>query len=87
MAMRMKILCVRDRSADVFGTPYFSLSIGAAARAFADEINRVADNNVMHKHPEDFDLYELGEYSDETGTMDTFTPRQVCVGKDMIRER
>lgn len=45
--MIFQILCVRDRAADVFGTPSFHTSIGAAVRAFGDEINRAAQDNAF----------------------------------------
>lgn len=85
--MILQVLCVRDRGADVFGQPTFHLSVGAASRAFADEINRQDDNNVMFKHPEDFDLYVLGIYDDGTGSFETGVPRQVVVGKDVVIKR
>lgn len=81
------ILVVRDRSADVYGTPSFHLSVGAAARGFSDEVNRADANNVMYRHPEDFDLFELGTYDDTTGLFSTVAPRQVAVGKDVALKR
>lgn len=83
--MRYKIFAIRDRAADVFGQPMFMPSTGVAIRGFSDEVNRVADNNNLNKHPEDFDLYSLGEYDDETGEFSTTRPTQVAVGKDVIR--
>lgn len=82
--MKLFILCVRDRSADCFGQPSFHTSIGAAVRAFKDEINRPAENNVMYKHPEDFDLYEVGIYDDSGATFDCHAPSQVAIGKDSV---
>lgn len=83
--MKMFIMAVRDRAADVFGTPMFRLNVGGAVRAFSDEINRPGDDNVMSKHPEDFDLYELGIYDDADASFKMLaSPRQVCVGKDVV---
>lgn len=82
--MRYKILSVRDRAIDCFGQPFFSSSVGGAIRSFSDEINRSAENNQLHKHPEDFDLYSLGEFDDATGEFETTRPQQVAVGKDLI---
>lgn len=83
--MKLKIVAVRDRAADCFGMPNFVASIGGAIRSFADEINRKADNNPLSMHPEDFDLYELGEYDDASGSFETIKPRQIAIGKDLIR--
>jgi len=82
--MRYKIFTVRDRAIDAYGQPFYATSVGGAVRSFSDEINRPAENNQLAKHPEDFDLYLLGEYDDQTGEFDTTRPAQVAVGKDLI---
>ena len=64
--MRYKIVAIRDRAIDTFGVPVFVASTGAAIRSFSDEVNRKDDNNNLSKHPEDFDLFLLGEYDDQT---------------------
>jgi len=81
--MRYKILCIRDRAIDAFGQPFFSASTGGAIRSFADEINRTDPNNQLNRHPEDFDLYSLGEFDDSTGRFDTSDPSQIAIGKDL----
>lgn len=83
--MRYKIVAVRDRAADVFGQPFFVPSIGGAIRSFGDEVNRKDSNNAFSQHPEDFDLYLLGEYDDNDGSFATVAPKQVAVGKDLVR--
>lgn len=80
--MRYKIVAVRDRAIDSFGQPVFVANLGGAIRSFGDEIKRVDPNNQMNKHPEDYDLYHLGEYDDETGTFEGIRPSQIAVGKD-----
>ena len=65
---RQKIIAVRDREVDAFNRPIFVNSIGQATRMFRDEINRVSiqgNDNIMYQHPDDFDLYELGEWDEE----------------------
>jgi len=82
--MRYKILAIRDRAIDCFGQPIFAASIGGAIRSFGDEVNRPDTNNQLNKHPEDFDLYLLGEFDDVTGQFHTDRPSQVAVGKDLL---
>lgn len=82
--MRYKILAVRDRAIDSYGQPFFSGSTGGAIRSFADEINRRSDTNQLNKHPEDFDLFLLGEFDDQTGEFDSCRPAQIAVGKDLV---
>lgn len=82
--MRYKVLAVRDRAIDAYGQPFFSSSVGGAVRSFSDEVNRAGENNQLNKHPEDFDLFLLGEFDDNTGEFDTTRPAQVAVGKDLV---
>lgn len=80
--MRYKIMSVRDRAADVFGQPFFVAAVGVGIRGFKDEINNASNGNQLFKHPEDFDLYLLGEFDDSTGEFDVKRPEMVVVGKD-----
>lgn len=82
--MRYKIFCIRDRAADVFTQPFFMPTNGVAIRSFSDEINRAAPDNNMNKHPEDFDLYLMGEFDDNTGTFEGTRPQQIAIGNDLI---
>lgn len=80
--MRYKVCSIRDRAADVYSQPMFFNSLGSAVRAFGDEVKRPADNNNLNKHPEDFDLYHLADFDDETGEFEVIRPTMVAVGKD-----
>ena len=82
--MKLHIIAVRDRAADVYGQPQFVASVGMAIRSFSDEINRDAADNILSKHPEDFDLFLLGLYDDQSASFDVDSPpRQLAVGKDV----
>jgi len=74
--MRYKIFTVRDRAIDAYGQPFYATSVGGAVRSFSDEINRPAENNQLAKHPEDFDLYQLGEFTEQTGRLEVFEQPQ-----------
>lgn len=85
--MKLFIVAIRDRAADCFGQPNFVVSIGASIRSFGDEVNRAAPDNALNKHPEDFDLYELGEYDDAQASFALLPkPRQIAIGKDLVRQ-
>lgn len=86
--MKMKIIVVRDRVADVYGAPSFVANVGTAVRGFGDEIARPHSEerpNAFNKHPEDFDLFLLGEYDDETASFDVHIPKQIAMGKDYAK--
>ena len=82
--MKLQIFAVRDRKTDQFANPMFLISKGHAVRHFADEINRKDENNILWKHPEDFELYELGSYNTETGIFDTGTPTSVALAESLM---
>lgn len=83
MATRI-VVAVRDRAMDAFGQPFFVPSVGLAVRSFGDEINN--PDGAMFKHPEDFDLYQIGEYEEETGRLVPLErPRQVAIGKEHVK--
>lgn len=78
----MKVLAIRDRAVDAYGLPIFVVAIGQGVRSFGDEINR--EGSAYHAHPEDFDLYLLGDFDEQTGTLVPIgVPRQVAIGKDL----
>lgn len=77
----MIIAAVRDRAVDAFGQPIFAPHIGQIVRSFTDEVNRA--DSEFNKHPEDYDLYEIGTFEPSTGIVTGGTPRMVAVGKDV----
>lgn len=79
--MKLKIYAVKDRQTDMYGQPMFLMTDGHAMRAFSDEINRASDDNMLHKHPDDFDLYKLGVWDGNAGRFETHEPEQLVLGK------
>lgn len=64
--MIQKVFGVRDAKALAFLQPFFSVSVGAAIRAFSDAVNEDV-KSPLGKHPEDYVLYELASFDDNTG--------------------
>jgi len=78
------ICTVKDRAADAFGRPMFVPSTGVAIRSFSDEINRNNAENQLYNHPDDFDLYELGQFDDNTGLFSLHEqPKLLSLGKQV----
>ena len=85
--MKMVICSIRDSAADAYGRPFFLPSVGVAIRSFTDEVNRPSEDNQIYQHPEDFDLFELGEFDDTTGRFVLLdTPKQLALGR-MVKVR
>lgn len=82
-----QVLAIKDRAVDAYMRPMYWPAIGAAIRAFGDEINRAAQDNDMYKHPDDYDLYHLGIWDDNTGQYDVHEiPKMVAIGKQLKTE-
>lgn len=58
-------------------------STAYAVRSFTDEVNRVAADNPMHAHPDDFELYLLGHFDEDDGTFDMADRRMLARAKDV----
>lgn len=82
--MKHCVFAVKDRLADVFGQPFQQANKLSAIRAFTDSVNSVGETNMLNKHPDDFDLYELGTFDDCTGLYETGVPQCVALGKEVF---
>lgn len=79
--MIQKVFGVRDTKALAFLQPFFSASVGAAVRAFGDAVNE--GNSPLAKHPEDYLLYELADFDDQSGEFISCTPiKMLGCGRD-----
>lgn len=81
----LTIVSVKDRAIDSYNRPFYVPTIGAAIRSFTDEVNR--KDSEMQAHPEDYDLYDLGTFDDQTGTFlppEGGVPRVISRAQDLI---
>jgi hypothetical protein len=83
--MHLFVVCVKDRAAEVFNRPFFVPHRNVAIRDFTDEVNRAAADNQLNKHPDDFDLYLLGEFNDNTGEFSISSPQVLVRAKDVLQ--
>ncbi|QKI28884.1 VP5 [Trichosanthes kirilowii gokushovirus] len=60
------VCAVRDAAMAAFNRPFFAPAVGAAIRSFTDEVNRKVEGNPLAAHPEDYELFQLGSWNDET---------------------
>lgn len=79
--MAIGVYSILDKSAGLYGRPYFSPGDQAAVRAFRVEVDRVADGNMMNMYPQDFDLYRIGAFDEHTGELICEPPRVLAAGK------
>lgn len=75
--MIKKIFSIRDAKSGLFHAPFYKNAHGEAERDFQTMAND--EKSIVSKYPEDFDLYYLGEYEDDTGKFNTLdTPQHVA---------
>lgn len=62
--MTIKVFAIHDGKMKMFQLPFFIHTVGAALRLFEDLCND--PKSTVNRHPEDFVLYEIGTYDDNT---------------------
>lgn len=74
--MILKVYSIRDQKGEIFNTPFFKKTHGEAERDFRSLVGD--EKSFVNKYPEDFDLYYLGQYDDNTGKFDPIdTPQHI----------
>lgn len=82
--MKLKIFSIRDAKAMYFNTPYFQKTHGEAERNFQSLVND--EKSTIFQYPDDFDLYYLGEYDDNTGVLESLdTPQHVQKAVNLLK--
>lgn len=82
--MNLVVVSIFDLAAQSYGRPVFIPSQGLAIRSFSDEVNK-PDGGDLHNHPEDFVLYELGGFDDNTGRFNLHDdPKVLITGKNAV---
>ena len=83
--MLLKVYSIYDSKAEAYNQPFYMQSTGAAIRAFED--NARDPSTSIHKHPEDYSLFELGTFDDATASFDTYlTPKSLGVAIEFMNE-
>nr|QJB19497.1 MAG: nonstructural protein [Microvirus sp.]QJB19701.1 MAG: nonstructural protein [Microvirus sp.] len=83
--MELKAFSIRDTKAEVFNTPFFQKTHGEAERSFKQLVND--SQSQPSKFPEDYDLYYVGTYSEETGKFTpTATPQHIVKAVQLVQQ-
>lgn len=63
--MKTKAYSIYDRKALIYHTPFYAITDAVAVRTLSDV---VADSNtIFGRHPNDYQLYLVGEFDDSNG--------------------
>lgn len=63
--MVYSIFTIYDEKSESYSPPFFMATKGLAIRAFTETAN--GGETSIAKHPEDFTLYDLGDWDDQNG--------------------
>lgn len=79
--MMSKAYCLYDSKLEAYLTPFFAPNRGVAMRHFADLVAN--EDHPFGKHPEDYTLFELGDFDDVTAMFNASAPASICNGLDL----
>lgn len=65
--MDLIAVAIFDTQMKAYMRPFFVQAVGAAVRNFGDEVGN--KESPMNRHPEDYLLFELGHFSEESGQL------------------
>jgi hypothetical protein len=65
--MQIRIFSIRDAKSGVYHNPFFFSNPNLAARECHAMVNHGGPESIIAKYPQDFDLYDCGEFDTETG--------------------
>lgn len=68
--MSLIICTVYDSKAEAYLRPFFAQSKGAAIRSLTDTVNSQDDGNMVAMHPEDYSLFVVGSWDENTGLLE-----------------
>lgn len=66
-----KIYAIKDQAIEAFSQPFFVQAQGQAVRMFMDETKN--EQSQLNKHPQDFELWYLGEFNEQDGVITAAT--------------
>lgn len=84
--MIKKMYSVFDSKLATFGLPWFQMTDAAGLREFSDAVNDGSNpNNQWHRHPEDFSLFHIGDFDDQTGEVVPCVPRSLVTASSLVK--
>lgn len=84
--MNLKIYSVYDSKANTWGQPFTSPTRGQAMRGW-DQVTNDEQSEIA-KYPEDFSLFEIGEFDTEKGALSPYqSPESLGVAVQFVKAR
>lgn len=80
--MKYPIYAIRDVKS-TFTAPTIDFCDATAMRNFCHAIKNSSD--VMHSHPQDFSLWKVGEFDNETGAVSSVFPLELIMEGENVK--
>ena len=81
--MKLALYSLRDNVSNVFGAPFVAVNRQSALRSCISESQNPA-SGPLHTHPQDFAVYAVGEFDNETGVFEPHTVPN-CIGQVFVQ--
>lgn len=84
--MILKVYSVFDSKLASFGRPWYEMTDASAIRVFSDAVNDGSNPaNQWYKHPEDFSLYHVGTFDDESAALEPCLPLSLVTASAVFK--
>lgn len=80
--MILQMFMIKDGAVLAFSQPFFARSRAEAIRMVEDTAQR--PDHQFSLHPEDFELFQCGEWNDQTGNVTAMQPEHVISMSDLF---
>ena len=81
--MKTEIYAIYDSKAQVYNKPFHQVNQAVAMRTATDLAND--SNSEIAKNPEDYTMFYLGNYDDQTAQFDLCEPKSVCKFHELVQ--
>lgn len=81
--MKLQTFSIYDSKAKAYLPPWYMHNTDMALRVFADCCN--ATDHQFSKNPEDYTLFHIGEFDDESGKITPDTPKSIANGITVLK--
>lgn len=82
--MKKQVFAIYDTAVGAYLQPFFMRSPNEAIRSFRESANM--DDHPFNKNPEDYTLFHLGEYDEETGKFQNQEARSYGKAMDHLED-
>ena len=80
--MKLYGYSIYDAKAEAYTIPNFNKTEGLAVRGFDHAVT--AADSPFAKNPEDYSLFLVAEFDDDSGAIQSMVPLQICTGLERV---